>query len=272
MKNLSINIAKLTNVPVLLRSLLQKKMNSRDGDQTPTASISGRFDSNTLSLHQIYNKDENRPTELNICEKQYNKWNKAINKLHYAYVVRFCQSDFWWALFTDILAFFFFFLMFFNNYQLHNFKPGDANYKTFDQSMRSFLFPIYIAIFLPVCMFNPYAYSVFTLLIQEVYVLILLGECSLPIYLYHVIIAQYMLVPHDLFPTDNPDVSRSNLRDGFAKNNHFSRDPSIYATLAVTFVFSILMQKVFQDRFVTNVYLAVNNKIKSLSTSKSTNN
>ena len=160
-----------------------------------------------------------------------------------------------WALLIDGLAFALLFLTFYNDY------PGmpvqatvRSAYGTFDTVMKLAGLPLLFCALLVTTMLRPNTRSVFVLLLSETYVIPLMGEASLAIYLYQNVLVTFWFnfglagILSGQFPYTKAFVYGGN--SYLLKYDSF-RVVAVLLAIAVC----ILIQKVYQDRIVTGWYL-----------------
>lgn len=186
-----------------------------------------------------------------------NNLTKKSSRISFAYITRFGCKEFYWALLTDASAFFFFFLMFFNHYStpgMHN--PQEPQYKKFDGFMYEWGFAIYFSIFTCLCLMNPFNDSIFTFLAKETFLPQLLGECSLPIYLYHQMIIGYYI------PTVRCSVE-TGVNMFNARNTNtipceiLTHSSTVWTWIGIvaSVIFCVFMQRIFQEKWIMTLYI-----------------
>ena len=122
-----------------------------------------------------------------------------------------------------------------------------------DGFMYSWGFPLYLSIFIAISISNPYGDSLFTMLLKETYLPKLLGECSLAIYLFHQIMGYYINTIRcsvatgvNMFVLINAQTVPCSIVTGTPGYK--------WLQIIVAIIFSVFMQKVYQDRLVMWIY------------------
>ena len=212
-------------------------------------SIDSRVSDREIPINS--NKTKSRSNQSNGSSTS-NNW--CIKKMNLIYSKLYATS-YSWALIVDVMAFIFFFLLFFDHYN-HN-----SMYRIVDSIFQVFIFPIIFALLLIISFMHCSDYSLFTTIIKESFIFKLLGECSLPIYLYHNVIIKFYFPlmccgirdktnPYTLSYYNNNDCPYSSNNVGIA-----------FGGIITSILFSILMQKVFQDRLIIQIHMWITSKL-----------
>lgn len=161
-----------------------------------------------------------------------------------------------WGFITDALAFLMFFLIFYNGYE--SVDPGSKyhpQYMQFDMASEFLGIPLVFALLLIALFLKPLNHRSIFAWCCETRLMVLLGECSLPIYiLQRVMSGYYFYIVVGLSEDEswNPEV------DSLSKHMLITL-PAIF----VSVVLSICVQKCFQDQFIMWLHIEISGYFQS---------